>query len=56
LPTSVLAAVALSVLLGFLVIILHWVDSHRADSTAADRTRTDAETTAGTNINRGSGA
>ncbi|MEV5435135.1 ribosome-inactivating family protein [Streptomyces sp. NPDC052682] len=32
-PTSVLAAVALSVLLGFLVIVLHWVDSRRPDST-----------------------
>jgi hypothetical protein len=56
LPTSVLAAIVLSVLLGFLVIILHWVDSHRPDSTTEDRTRTDHESTAGTNINRGSGA
>ncbi|WP_257234700.1 hypothetical protein [Streptomyces sp. JV178] len=54
-PTSILAVVALSILLGFLVIILHWVDSHGPDSTAADHTRTDTETAAGTNINRGSG-
>jgi hypothetical protein len=63
-PTSVLAVVTLSVLLGFLVINLHWVDSHRPDSTAADHTRT--ETVARTkhidfppvrwNINHGSGA
>jgi hypothetical protein len=66
LPTSVLMAVALSVLLGFLVIILHWVDSHGPDSTAADHAATDPESVAGKkhidfpqvqwNINRGSGA
>lgn len=36
LPVSVLATIALSVLLGLLVIVLHWADSHGPDSTAAD--------------------
>jgi len=59
-------AVALSVLLGFLVIILHWVDSHEPDSTAADHAATDTKSVADKkhidfpqvqwNINRGSGA
>ncbi|MDG5805774.1 ribosome-inactivating family protein [Streptomyces ossamyceticus] len=63
-PTSVLAVVALSVLLGILVIILQGVDSHRSNSATADRTTT--ETAVGTkhvdfpqvhwNISRGSGA
>ncbi|MDG5805782.1 hypothetical protein P9869_24585 [Streptomyces ossamyceticus] len=39
-PTSVLAVIALSVLLGILVITSHWVDSHRPGPTAADRTTT----------------
>ncbi|MEU1850373.1 ribosome-inactivating family protein [Streptomyces sp. NPDC019990] len=65
-PTSVLAAVALSVLLGSLVMLLHWADSHSPDSKAADDTTTGTESVAGTkhidspqvrwNVSRGSGA
>lgn len=65
-PTSVLAAVVLSVLLGFLVVLLHWADSHSPDSTAADQTTTGTESVAGTkhiaspqvqwNVSRGSSA
>jgi hypothetical protein len=36
LPITVLAAIALSVLLGSLVIVLRWADSHGPDSTTAD--------------------
>ncbi|GAA3826156.1 ribosome-inactivating family protein [Streptomyces phyllanthi] len=65
-PTSVLIAVALSVLLGVLVIMLGSGGTDTSASTAADHMTIDAETVAGMehvdfpqvrwNINRGSGA
>lgn len=65
-PTSVLIVVALSVLLGFLVIVLAPRDTEPSGSTAADHQTIDAETVADEkhvgfpqvrwNINRGSGA
>ncbi|MDW8806561.1 hypothetical protein P1P68_17640 [Streptomyces scabiei] len=65
-PVSVLATIALSVLLGLLVIILHWADSHGPDSTAADPKTTNTQAAAGAkhidvpqarwNIHRGSGS
>ncbi|MET9965107.1 ribosome-inactivating family protein [Streptomyces sp. NPDC006356] len=65
-PTSVLIAVALSVLLGFLVIVLAPRDTEPSGSTAADHVTIDAATVAGREhvgfpqlrwtINHGSGA
>ncbi|KOG39885.1 ribosome-inactivating family protein [Streptomyces resistomycificus] len=65
-PTSVLIAVALSVLLGFLVIVLPTGDTETSGSTAADDVTINAETVDGKkrvdfpqirwNINHGSGA
>jgi hypothetical protein len=65
-PTSVLIAVTLSVLLGFLVIVLPTGDTETSGSTAADHVTNDAETVDGEkhvdfpqirwNINHGSGA